>query len=240
MIEWRDEGIILAVRPHGETSAIVEAFCEQHGRHAGVVLGGVSRRMRPFLQPGVLAQFGWRARLDEHLGHFTIEPIRNRAAVALGDRLALAGIGAVAALLASVLPERAPHPALYERSNALLDLLGQPDVWPLAYLQWEVALLEEMGFGLDLDVCAVTGAREDLAYVSPKTGRAVSRAGAGGYAPRLLPLPPVLRGEGEADAGAIAEALHVTGHFIRERLMPEGRELPAARDRLLSVLARHD
>ncbi|WP_210529312.1 DNA repair protein RecO [Rubellimicrobium arenae] len=239
-MEWRDEGILLAVRPHGETSAIVEAFCAEHGRHAGVVLGGVSRRMRPFLQPGVLAQLGWRARIDEHLGHYTVEPIRNRAAVALGDRLSLAGIGAVTALLSAVLPERAPHPRFYDQTNALLDLLGQGDVWPLAYLQWEMALLEELGFGLDLSACAVTGAKEGLAYVSPRTGRAVSRDGAGTYAPRLLPLPPVLRGEGEADAAAIGEALQVTEHFLKERLLPEGRELPAARDRLLSTLARQD
>ena len=238
MIEWRDEGILLGVRPHGETSVILEAFCAAHGRHAGVVLGGVSRRMRPFLQPGVLAQLGWRARLGEHLGHFSVEPLRNRAAVALGDRLALAGIGAVAALLSAVLPERAPHPALFERTNALLDLLPQGEVWPLAYLQWEMALLEEMGFGLDLGACAVTGGREDLRFVSPRTGRAVSGAGAGDFAPRLLALPPVLRGEGEAGAGDILAGLGVTGHFLRERLMPEGRELPAARARLLSVLGR--
>jgi DNA repair protein RecO (recombination protein O) len=238
MIEWRDEGILLAVRPHGETSAIVEAFCAVHGRHAGVVLGGVSRRMRPFLQPGVLAQLGWRARLDEHLGHYTVEPLRNRAAVALGDRLALAGIGAVASLLGSVLPDRAPHPALYDRTNALLDLLGDAEVWPLAYLQWEMALLEEMGFGLDLSACAVTGSREDLRYVSPRSGRAVSGAGAGDYAPRLLPLAPVLRGEGEAEPNDIVAALQVTGHFLKDRLMPEGRNLPAARERLLDVLGR--
>ncbi len=237
MIEWRDEGILLAVRPHGETSAIVEAFCAAHGRHAGVVLGGVSRRMRPYLQPGVLAALGWRARLDEHLGHFTVEPLRNRAATALEDRLALAGIGAVTGLLREVLPERAPHPALFERTNALLDLLPEGEVWPLAYLQWEVALLEEMGFGLDLSVCAVTGGREDLHFISPRTGRAVSRAGAGEYAPRLLPLPLVLRGEGEAGAEDILQGLAVTGHFLRERLM-EGREPPAARERLLSVIAR--
>lgn len=237
MIEWRDEGILLAVRPHGETSAIVEAFCREHGRHAGVVLGGVSRRMRPYLQPGVLAALGWRARLDEHLGHFTAEPIRNRAGTALGDRLALAGIGAVAALLHEGLPERAPHPALFERTNALLDLLGDGEVWPLAYLQWELAFLEEMGFGLDLSACAVTGAPEGLAYVSPKSGRAVSAAGAGDYAPRLLPLPPVLRGEGEAAAADIVAGLALTGHFLRERLL-EGRDLPAARERLVAVLGR--
>jgi DNA repair protein RecO (recombination protein O) len=238
MIEWQDEGILLSVRPHGETSAIAEAFCREHGRHAGVVLGGISRRMRPFLQPGVLAQLSWRARLDEHLGHFTVEPLRNRAAGALGDRLALEGIGAVTALLALVLPERAPHPSLWDRSDALLDLLPEREVWPLAYLQWEVALLEEMGFGLDLAACAVTGGTEDLRFVSPRTGRAVSEAGAGAWAPRLLPLPPVLRGQGEADAPAIAAALAVTGHFLKDRLLPEGRDLPPARDRLLGALAR--
>lgn len=238
MIEWQDEGILLSVRPHGETSAIAEAFTRTHGRHAGIVLGGISRRMRPFLQPGVLAQLAWRARLDEHLGHFAVEPLRNRAAGALGDRVALEGIGTVAALLALVLPERAPHPGLWDRTDALLDLLPERGVWPLAYLQWEVALLEEMGFGLDLGACAATGATEDLAFVSPRTGRAVSRGAAGPWAPRLLPLPPVLRGQGEADAPALAAALAVTGHFIEDRLLPEGRELPPARGRLLGLLAR--
>ena len=209
-----------------------------HARHAGVVLGGVSRRMRPFLQPGVLARLDWRARLDDHLGHVVVEPLRNRAATALGSRLALAGIGSVTALLAAVLPERAAHPALWDRTNALLDLLGDADVWPLAYLQWEVALLDEMGFGLDLAACAVTGARDGLLYVSPRTGRAVSEAAAGPWAQRLLPLPPVLRGEGEADGAAIRAGLHVTGHFIAERLLPEGRAVPAARDRLISALPR--
>jgi DNA repair protein RecO (recombination protein O) len=237
MIEWSDEGILLAVRPHGETSAIAEAFCREHGRHAGVVLGGVSRRMRPFLQPGVLAQLRWRARLDEHLGHFTVAPIRNRAGTAMGSRLALAGIGAVAAMLAAGLPDRAPHPALFDLTNALLDLLPEEEVWPLAYLQWEVAFLEEMGFALDLQACAVTGGTEDLAFVSPRTGRAVSRGAAGDYAPRLLPLPGVLRGEGEAGAGDLLAGLAVTGHFLRERLL-EGRELPAARERLLGAIGR--
>jgi DNA repair protein RecO (recombination protein O) len=185
----------------------------------------------------VLAQMAWRARLDEHLGHFTVEPVRNRAGTALGSRLALAGIGAVAALLHEALPERAAHPPLWERTNALLDLLGEGEVWPLAYLQWEMALLEEMGFGLDLSACAVTGTREGLAFVSPRSGRAVSREGAGEYAPRLLSLPPVLRGEGEAAAGDIVAGLGVTGHFIRERLL-EGKDLPAARDRLIQAIGR--
>lgn len=237
MIEWRDDGILLAVRPHGETAAIAEAFCRAHGRHAGVVHGGASRRMRPYLQPGVLAALAWKARLDDHLGSFVVEPVRNRAALALGDRLALAGIGAVAALLVAVLPERAAHPALFDRTDRLLDLLPEGEVWPLAYLQWEVALLEEMGFAMDLRACAVTGGRDDLAFVSPRTGRAVSRAGAGTYAPRLLPLPPVLRGEGEAGADEILAGLAVTGHFLRDKLL-EGAEPPAARGRLLEAIAR--
>ncbi len=239
MIEWQDEGLLLTVRPHGETAAILDAFTRARGRHAGVVLGGVSRRMRPFLQPGVLALLSWRARLDDHLGHYAVEPLRNRAATALGDRLALAGIGAVTALLAAALPERAPHPGLWDRTNALLDLLGEErGLWPLAYLRWEQALLEELGFGLDLSACAVTGAREGLAFVSPRTGRAVSREGAGDWAARLLPLPPVLRGEGEAGPADIAAALAVTGRFIARRLLPEGRPMPAARDRLADLLGR--
>lgn len=239
MIEWRDEGLLLTVRPHGETSAILDAFTRDHGRHAGVVLGGASRRMRPFLQPGVLALLSWRARLDDHLGHYAAEPLRNRAAAALGDRLALAGLGAVTALLAAVLPERAPHPSLWDRTNALLDLpTGEAGLWPLAYLRWEQALLEELGFGLDLSACAVTGAREGLAYVSPRTGRAVSEAGAGPWAGRLLPLPPVLHGEGEAGPEDLRAALAVTGHFVARRLLPEGRPMPAARDRLVDLLGR--
>jgi DNA repair protein RecO (recombination protein O) len=239
MIEWQDEGLVLGVRPHGETGALLDAFTRARGRHAGVVPGGASRRMRPHLQPGVLLALVWRARTEDRLGQYRAEPLRNRAALALDDRLALAGIGAVCALLAAVLPERAPHPALWERTEALLDLLaGDRDLWTLAYLRWEQALLDEMGFGLDLAACAVTGAREGLAHVSPRTGRAVSREGAGGWAGRLLPLPPVLRGEGEAGAADIVAALGVTGHFIARRLMPEGRDLPAARDRLVALIGR--
>lgn len=234
MIEWTDEGILLSARLHGETAAIVDAFTRDHGRHAGVVPGGASRKAQPYLQPGVLATLRWRARLEEHLGQVTVEPIRNRAATALADPLALAGIGAVAALLLAALPERAPHAALYDRTNALLDLLGDSDVWPLAYLQWELALLDELGFGLDLSACAVTGATRGLAYVSPRTGRAVSEAGAGEYAPRLLLLPPVLLGQGDAD---VVAGLALTGHFLTERAL-EGRPMPPARERLVGRLAR--
>lgn len=147
---------------------IIEVFTPQHGRHAGVVRGGTSRKVAPHLQPGSQIAVTWKARLNDHLGSFTIEPIRSRAAQAMGDRLALAGLNAVCALLGRVLPEREAHLPLYERTIALLDLLGQSDLWPLAYLRWEQALLEEMGFAMDLSACAVRGVNEDLAFVSPK------------------------------------------------------------------------
>lgn len=239
MIEWQDEGLVLTVRPHGETGAILQAFTRQHGRHAGIVPGGASRRMQAHLQPGVRLALVWRARSEDHLGQYRAEPLHNRAALAMEDPLALAGIAAVCAILSIVLPERAPHPALWDRTEALLDLLGaERGLWPLAYLRWEQGLLEEMGFGLDLSACAVTGRREGLVHVSPRTGRAVSREGAGAWADRLLPLPPVLRGEAPAEAGDIRAGLTVTGYFLARRLMPEGRPLPAARDRLLTIIGR--
>jgi DNA repair protein RecO (recombination protein O) len=240
MIEWRDEGAVLTMRPHGESAAIVEVFTAGHGRHAGVVRGGAGRRMAPVLQPGAQVEVVWRARLPDHLGAFAVEPLRSRAAQAMGDRLALAGLNAVTALLARVLPEREAHGALYARTVQLLDLLGQGEVWPLAYLRWEMALLEEMGFGLDLSVCAVTGQSGDLAHVSPRTGRAVSRAAAGVWAERLLPLPPVMLGQGEATGAEVGAALAVTGHFLDRRLFASlgDRPVPAARARLVAEIAR--
>ena len=164
-MEWRDHGILLSVRRHGESSAIIDVFTEEHGRHAGVVRGGTSRRQAPILQPGAQLDLIWRARLEDHLGSYQAELLRSRAAAALSGRLALAGLNAVTALLAFCLPEREPHANLYAKSEQLLDLLEQEELWPLAYLRWEMTLLEEMGFGLDLSDCAVTGAREELIYV---------------------------------------------------------------------------
>lgn len=240
MIEWRDDAALLGVRPFGETSVIVEVFSAEHGRHAGVVRGGTSRKIAPMLQPGAQLSVAWKARLDSHLGSFTVEPIRSRAAAAMGDRLALAGLNAVCSLLVMVLPEREAHPALYQRTIGLLDLLGQSDLWPLAYLRWEQALLEEMGFGMDLSACAVRGVNEDLIYVSPKSGRAVSREAAGQWADRMLPLPPVLAGKGDASNAEIVTALSTTGYFIAHRLIRSLGEkpLPASRARLIDAIAR--
>ncbi len=240
MIEWRDDAALLATRPFGETSVIIEVFSAAHGRHAGVVRGGTSRKVAPILQPGAQLSVTWKARLDSHLGSFSIEPVRSRAAAAMGDRLALAGLNAVCGLLVMVLPEREAHRGLYDRTVALLDLLGQSDLWPLAYLRWEQVLLDEMGFGLDLSACAVHGVDTDLTYVSPKSGRAVSRDGAGAWADRMLPLPAVLAGEGDAGNAEIVTALGTTGYFIEHRLIKSlgDRPMPEARARLIDAIAR--
>jgi len=238
-MEWRDEGALLSVRMHGESAAIIEVFTAGHGRHAGVVRGGASRRIAPVLQPGAQLDLTWRARLDDHIGTFTVEPVRSRAGV-LGDRLALAGLNAVCAMARVALPERLPHPHLWVMTMALLDALETDAGWPVAYLRWEALLLDELGFGLDLTRCAVTGSREDLAFVSPKTGRAVSRQGAGEWAARLLPLPAGMLGQGPANSADIAQGLAITGHFLARELAPtlNGRPLPDARARLLDLLAR--
>ena len=239
-LEWREEGVLLAVRRHGESGAIAEIFTEEHGRHAGLVRGGGGRRLAPVLQPGTQLDAAWRARLEDHLGTFTVEPLHARAAALMSDRRGLAGLAAITALAAFALPERHPYPVFYRQTVATLDLIGASPVWPLAYLRWELALLAEMGFGLDLERCAATGGTEDLAYVSPRTGRAVSRAGAGEWADKLLPLPPALAGRGAGERSEIAQGLRTTGHFLHTALAPSlgDRPLPAARDRLAALLAQ--
>lgn len=228
------------MRKHGENAAIIELFSPDHGRHAGVVRGGAGRRMAPVLQPGAQLDATWRARLEDHLGAFTVELIRSRAVQAMSSPLSLAGLNAVTALLGFSLPDREPHPGLYRRSEQLLDLLDQPDLWPLAYLRWEMAVLEDLGFALDLSCCAVTGSRDDLRYVSPKSGRAVSGRGAGEWADRLLPLPAVMLGEGEATNAEIALALGTTGHFLSHGLAASlgHKPLPVARARFIDRLVR--
>ncbi len=242
MLDWRDEGILLAVRPHGESAAIIETLTRAHGRHAGLVHGGQGSRLAPVLQPGAQLDLKWHARLAEHLGNFSVEPVRARAAAIMRDRAALAALNAVGALLIAFLPEREPNPGLYEETLALADALaaGHAD-WPAAYARWELALLAALGFGLDLARCAATGATEDLAYVSPRTGRAVSRAAGDAWADRMLPLPEFLVGRGQPTTGAVCKALRTTGHFLEHRVCPafERAALPEARNRLLRVLDRH-
>ncbi|SNS88044.1 DNA repair protein RecO [Tropicimonas sediminicola] len=239
-MDWRDEGAVLTVRPHGETSAILEVFTAEHGRHAGVVRGGTSRKLTPVLQPGAQLSLEWRARLQEHIGAFRVEPLKSRSAAILNDRLALSALGATCALLSFALPEREPHPGLYAATQHLLDALGTDPRWPGLYLLWERALMEELGFALDLSACAVTGATEGLVFVSPRTGRAVTAEGAGAWSDRLLPLPPCLRGEAAESPAEILEGLRTTGHFLETWLAPAlgDRPLPPARQRLIDLLAR--
>lgn len=241
-MEWRDEGLLLASRPHGESGAIIEVFTPRHGRHLGLVRGGaVSRRLLALLQPGAALDLVWRARLEDQLGHFTIEPLSgpSRAGI-LGDGLALKALNALVALLCFALPERDPHPALYAASNRLIAQMaaGQPG-WMAAYLRWELALLDELGYGLDLSRCAITGSREDLAFVSPRSGRAVSRQAAGEWAARLLPLPACLLGQDQPSLADLVAGLRTSGHFLTHRLAPAlgERPLPAARARLAEALA---
>jgi len=237
-MQWSDEGVVLSVRPHGENGAVLELFTRGHGRHLGLVHGGRSRRLRPLLQIGNHLDATWKARLADSLGHFGVELRRGFAAQAMEDRAALAALTSIAAL-ARLLPERDPHPSLYEVTLFVLGYLDERAVWPALLVRWELVLLEELGFGLDLASCAATGSTRDLLYVSPRSGRAVSAAAGEPYKDRLLPLPAFLRGQAsepvtEAD---VLAGFALTGHFLEARvLQPRDLAVPDARVRLLSYL----
>ncbi|HVU20132.1 MAG TPA: DNA repair protein RecO [Rhizomicrobium sp.] len=236
-MEWSDDAIILSVRPHGETSAIVEAFTHTHGRHLGLVRGGSSRRSKPTLQPGNSVHLQWRARLTEHLGNYSIEPMRARAGEMLESRDRLLGLNAFTAIASAALPEREPHDAVYEAGEILLDAILTEDFahWAPLFVRWEAGLLEALGFGLDLSQCAATGSLDDLAYVSPKSGRAVSAQAGEPYRDRMFRLPGFLLGSQNAEPSMadIAEGLRLTEYFLLDRvLQPHGREVPPARLRL--------
>jgi len=237
-VEWRDEGVVLSVKSHGETSAIVELFTAEHGRHAGLVRGGTSRRMKPVLQPGNSVTVSWRARLPEHLGNFTLDLDKARAGVLMDDPLSLAALSGACAVV-SALPEREAHAALYDAFIVLLDTLEQAAVWPAVFVRFELGLLQELGFGLDLTRCAATGETGDLAYVSPRTGRAVSVAAGEPYKDRLYKLPAFLIGGrlSTARPSDVADGLRLTGHFLERHLFgPFHGRLPDARYRLVERL----
>ncbi len=239
-MQWSDEGVILSVRAHGETAAVAEIFTRAHGRHLGLVHGGRSRRLRPVLQTGNHIDATWKARLAEHLGHVSVELRKGYAAQAMNDPLALAGLSSLCAL-AHLLPERDPHPSLFEVTLFVLGYLDEPDVWPALMVRWEMALLDELGFGLDLATCAATGVREELVYVSPKSGRAVSADAGAPYKDRMLSLPAFLaKGrQGAATIADVAAGLDLTGHFLETRvLIPREATLPQARQRLGELIAR--
>jgi len=231
-MQWSDQGIILGVRRHGETSVIAEVMTAAHGRHMGLVRGGRSRRQQPLLQPGNKVELAWRARLDEHLGMFQVEPVSLRAARLMEQATSVHGIQAMAALL-RLLPERDPHPHLYEALDVILDAMDSPADAGELFIRFELAILDDLGFGLDLSRCAATGATSDLAYVSPKSGRAVSRDAGLQWSDKLLALPAFLaERHGEAaDGQGLAAAFRLTAYFFgRHVYEPRGITAPVARE----------
>jgi DNA repair protein RecO (recombination protein O) len=238
-MQWTDEGIVLGVKRHGETSGILELLTREHGRHLGLVRGGFSSRLKPILQPGNSVSASWRARLDEHLGTYTVEPMVSRAANYFHAPHAVYGVTHLAALM-RLLPERDPHESLYEALIAILDRLDDAGAAAPMVVRFELQLLAELGFGLDLSECAATGASDELDFVSPKSGRAVSRAAATPYADRMLRLPAFLRDEQMQPQGRdLADGFALTGFFLtRHALEPRGLALPDERAHFIAALAR--
>ncbi|HEX2581751.1 MAG TPA: DNA repair protein RecO [Dongiaceae bacterium] len=230
-MEWVDSGLVLHRRPLGEHDAVLAIFTRHHGRAAGLMRYAMAKRHRAYSEPGQEVQARWHARLAEQLGHFTIEPRRALAALLMEDRGRLRALLSCLALLNAALPEREPHPDLYDLT---LEFLTHADTrtWLVSYIRWELALLRDMGYGLDLSTCAVTGTRDDLAYVSPRSGRAVSRQAAAPYAHRLLILPPFLvTHENSATSDDLHHGLALTGYFLQHHLF-QGRRVPPERLRL--------
>ena len=238
-MDWSDEGIVLSCRALGEANAIVELLTRAHGRHLGLVRGGRSRRVRPLLQPGNVVAGTWRARLSEHLGSFTIELSEARAALILDDERALSAVTSLATL-AKLLPERDPHRQLYATALQVLRAFDDELMWPALLVHWEMMLLQDLGFGIDLSECAATGTDSDLAFVSPRSGRAVSREAGEPYVGKLLKLPRFLVDQdARIDPGDIAAGFALTGYFLtRDVLEPHGLAMPQARERLINLLER--
>jgi DNA repair protein RecO (recombination protein O) len=247
-MEWTDEGIVLGVRRHGESSAIVELLTREHGRHLGLVRGGASSRMRPLLQPGNSVTAVWRARLDEHLGNYAIEGTRLRAATVLASSFAVYGVTHLASL-ARLLPERDPHQDIYDMVERILGDFDDAGTAAVHMVKFELAMLAELGFGLDLENCAATGATIDLIYVSPKSGGAVSRQAGDPWRDRLLRLPSFLREDdsGHDDRGQngwsdqdLQDGFRLTGLFLlRHVLEPRGQGHSDARDGFIQAVVRH-
>ncbi len=237
-MEWRDSGVILSVRRHGETSAIAELLTPEHGRCLGLVRGGRSRQQRPVLQPGNLVAATWRARLEEHLGTFVFEPLKLSAGTIMENPFRLAGLTTLTGL-AQVLPEREPHQRLYEAFQIVLEAIDADAHWPALLVRFELGLLDELGFGLDLSKCAAMGATAELSFVSPKSGRAVSLAAGVPYRDKLLRLPGFLLGQQVTCTEDILEGFRLTGYFLERHIFePRGLEMPEARQRLISELAQ--
>lgn len=244
-MEWQDEGIVLSATRFGEHDALLELMTRTHGRARGYVKAGMSRRNKANLQVGNRLSVTWRSRIETNLGRFTHELIHSPLGLMMGDGNRVSALSAVTAVVASTMPERETHEGLFERLEAVVALLeeteGDISLWAAALAKLELAILKELGYGLDLSECAGTGSTENLVYVSPKSGRAVSAEAGGPYKGRLLPLPAFLTAGKLADAGAhdALDALRTTGYFLdRNVWIVHGKGMPPARDRFISTLAR--
>jgi len=238
-MEFEDEAFVLSARPFGEAGAIVELLTARHGKYAAHVAGGASRKMKPFLQPGAPVTARFRARTGEQLGSAALEAAGPGPAALFDEPLALAGLAAAAAVAAGALPEREAHPGAYLAFQALAEALCATDLWPAVFVRFEAGLLQELGFGLDLSKCAATGVTDDLVWVSPRTGRAVSAAAGEPYRERLLPLPAfLLASQRRLEPGDVKAGLDLTAHFLEQFIFhPLNRPLPPARMWLVDRLA---
>jgi DNA repair protein RecO (recombination protein O) len=238
-MEWSEHGIVIGTRRHGENDTILEVVTRERGRHLGLVRGGRSRRLRPILQPGNVLALTWRARLDEHLGNFSAEPVVEHSSGLVATRAGAYGLALAAAHL-RLLPERDPHPRLYAAFASMLDELGGPERAGEVMVRFELLLLDELGFGLDLESCAATGQRDDLVYVSPRSGRAVSRAAGAPYRDRLLPLPQFLLQGSSAACGrtGLEQGFLLTGYFLERHVFDlRGEGLPEVRVSFLQAIS---
>ena len=239
-MEWRDDGLIIGARKHGETSLVLEVMTRKHGRHLGLVRGGRSKRMQPLLQPGNSAELTWRARLEEHLGTYDVEATVLRAGTLMAGAAALHGFGLIASLL-RLLAEREPHELLFELASDLIDQLDEAETAPAQFVRFELAVLADCGFGIDLERCAATGSREDLAWVSPRSGRAVSRQAGEPYRDRLLPLPGFLLNErvNHIAKDDIRDGFALAEYFLnRDLFAPRGLDLPEAHHAYMDLMTR--
>ena len=230
-MDFTEDAFVLAARPHGDTGAVVDLLTETHGRRSAYVAGGASRRMKPFLQPGARVVADYRARTSDHLGSARLEPVGEGPSALFEDSMALTGLAAAAAVAQGALPEREPHPGAFLAFEALMGAFALPEVWPAVFVRFEAGLLEDLGFGLDLSCCAATGSTDDLVWVSPRTGRAVSRQAGEPYADKLLNLPPFLLGaQAGVREGDVGSGFDLTGHFLEQFVFhPLDRPLPPAR-----------
>jgi len=242
-MEWTDEGLILSAQPHGENAIVATLLTAEHGRHAGLIPGGQGRKQQATLQCGTLVDVRWRARMLDQLGTYTLESIRSFGAGCFDDPEGLAIITAASAVTEASLPERQPMPGVYAGLCALFAIEDR-DLWAPAYIKWEMGLLKALGYGMDLSCCALSGATEDLAYISPRTGRAATAKAAAPYQEKLLPLPGFLCGSSHWNDLDIFNGLTLTGHFLarhvfanpqNRRLVPLDGMLPLARQRLAAL-----